>query len=83
VSGCLALGFLVGMARDHGVSDDVVRSFGTGGLGGYTTFSTVSVQVVRLGQDGNDPALALRYLSATMVVGAVAAAVGLGGAGIV
>jgi fluoride exporter len=83
VSGCLALGFLVGLARHHGVSDDVVRSVGTGGLGAYTTFSTVSVQVVRLGQEGDDPALALRYLSATMVIGAVAAALGVWVAGLV
>jgi fluoride exporter len=82
VTGCLALGVLVGLARNHGVSDDVVRSLGTGGLGAYTTFSTVSVQVVRLSIDDDRPAVAARYLTATMVLGALAAAIGVGAAGL-
>ena len=82
VTGCLSLGVLVGLARNHGVSDDVVRSLGTGGLGAYTTFSTVSVQVVRLSIDDDRPTVAARYLTATMVLGALAAAIGVGVAGL-
>lgn len=82
VSGCLALGALAGVARRHGVSDEFVRTVGTGALGAFTTFSTVSVQVVVAATDGEDIGLAARYLVATLVAGATAAAIGVWLAGV-
>jgi fluoride exporter len=76
VSGCLVLGVLVGVARRHGVSDDAVRALGTGGLGAFTTFSTVNVQVVTLAS-AEAGGVASRYLASTIVAGAAAAAVGV------
>jgi len=48
LSGGFALGALVGL----GVGADVLLVFGTGLLGGYTTFSTWMVEAQRLGEDG-------------------------------
>ena len=48
LSGALALGVLVGA----GVGGDVLRLFGTGLLGAYTTFSTWMFESQRLAEDG-------------------------------
>jgi CrcB protein len=48
LSGGLALGVLVGL----GVAGDAMLIFGTGLLGGYTTFSTWMVEAQRLVEDG-------------------------------
>jgi fluoride exporter len=48
LSGGFALGMLVGL----GVAGDAMLMFGTGLLGGYTTFSTWMVEAQRLGEDG-------------------------------
>ena len=78
--GCAILGLMVGLARREGLDDDALFALGTGGVGSFTTFSTVSIQVVRFALDSEAPDVAVRYLSATIVLGAVAAAVGLGAA---
>lgn len=44
LSGSFALGFLTGLALDN----DVARVIAVGLLGGYTTFSTASIDSVRL-----------------------------------
>lgn len=44
LSGSLALGLLAGLAGDH----PVARVIGVGFLGGYTTFSTASLDTVKL-----------------------------------
>jgi CrcB protein len=76
--GCVALGLLVGLARHESLDDDALFALGTGGVGSFTTFSTVSIQVVRFALDDDAADVAVRYLSATIVLGAVAAAAGLG-----
>lgn len=48
VSGSLALGLLVGLALTGTLSAEWRLVLGTGLLGGYTTFSTASVETVRL-----------------------------------
>ncbi|WP_167132577.1 fluoride efflux transporter CrcB [Paramicrobacterium chengjingii] len=52
VSGSFALGLLMGAAAGALVSESVALIVGTGFLGGYTTFSTASVETVRLVQQG-------------------------------
>ena len=51
VTGSLLLGLLVGWASGH-AAGDLVAIAGTGFLGGYTTFSTFSAEIVTLLQQG-------------------------------
>ncbi|WP_375400745.1 fluoride efflux transporter CrcB [uncultured Amnibacterium sp.] len=52
LSGSLALGLLAGFVAGHALPDAIRVVAGTGFLGGYTTFSTASVETVRLVQRG-------------------------------
>ena len=51
VSGSLVLGFLTGLAAGQILPQAWLLVIGTGFLGGYTTFSTASVETVRLLQE--------------------------------
>ena len=76
VSGSLLLGFLAGaVMRNHALSS-LQAVLGTGFLGGYTTFSTASVETVRLVQSGRT-GLALLNALGTMAAAVGAAAAGL------
>lgn len=68
VTGSFALGLLVGAAAGY----TAVAVLGTGLLGGYTTFSTASVETVRLAVEGRRTAAAVNALA--MLAGSVAAA---------
>jgi len=79
-SGSFGLGLLVGLAQAHASPGTEAAQvvLGTGFLGGYTTFSTASVEVVALLREGRRGAAALH--AATMLGGSVlAAAAGLAG----
>ena len=52
LTGCLLLGLLTGLGRHHGLDPTTRTILGTGGLGAYTTFSTFSVETVRLAEEG-------------------------------
>ncbi|MDJ0350095.1 fluoride efflux transporter CrcB [Cryobacterium sp. PH29-G1] len=72
VTGSLLLGLVTGLAMNHLLASEWSLVLGVGLLGGYTTFSTASIETVRLAQ-------AHRYLAALansvgMLVAAVAAA---------
>jgi fluoride exporter len=69
IVGSFLLGLLV---AEHWFDRDVREALGVGFLGGFTTFSTFSVQVV-LEVDAGEPGRAALYL-VTSVVGGVAAA---------
>ncbi len=72
VVGSFLLGLLV---AEHWFDRDVREALGVGFLGGFTTFSTFSVQVV-LDVDAGEPGRAFGYLAASVVGGVAAAAAG-------
>ncbi|MGH3623974.1 MAG: fluoride efflux transporter FluC [Sciscionella sp.] len=75
-TGCLLIGVLMVTVERQGNAHPVVRAFfGVGALGGYTTFSTYTLNIQKLLINGHG-ALALGYL--TMTLGAGLAAVFLG-----
>jgi CrcB protein len=72
ILGSFLLGLLV---AEHWFGRDLREGLGVGFLGGFTTFSTFSVQVV-LEADGGRPGKAAVYLVASVVGGVAAAAAG-------
>jgi fluoride exporter len=66
-SGCAVIGVFMVVITDVRSAHRLVRPFfGTGVLGGFTTFSTYAVDVQRL-SDGGRPGTALAYLVLTLV----------------
>lgn len=77
VSGSFLLGLLVGLdGRRGGMPSAAYLALGTGFLGAYTTFSTWSVDTLRLWQSGF-PGLALANALGSLVAGLLAAWVGM------
>jgi fluoride exporter len=72
IAGSFLLGLLV---AEHWFSRDVREALGVGFLGGFTTFSTFSVQVV-MDVDAGEPWRAFGYLVASVVGGIAAATCG-------
>ena len=72
IVGSFLLGLLV---AEHWFSRDVREGLGVGFLGGFTTFSTFSVQAV-LEVDAGEPARALAYVLASVLGGLAAATAG-------
>ncbi|WP_236122136.1 FluC/FEX family fluoride channel [Cellulomonas palmilytica] len=72
----LLLGGLAGRGADEGPRRAVRLGCGTGVLGGFTTYSTFVLEVQRLGDDG-ERLLAVAYPLASVVVGVLAAVLGL------
>lgn len=73
VIGCFLLGWL--LHHSMLVSDAVKLAIGTGFLGAFTTFSTFGVQTHHAWQ--RSPAIALANVSANVILGLVAAGVGM------
>jgi CrcB protein len=76
VSGSLLLGFLTGLAIGNALPEQWHLVLGGGFLGGYTTFSTASVETVRLIQGGRYAAAAINGFG-VLVVSVAAAGLGL------
>ncbi|MDR6987641.1 CrcB protein [Paenarthrobacter nitroguajacolicus] len=76
ISGSLLLGLLAGFVMRGHAPESLMLVLGTGFLGGYTTFSTASLETVRLVQSGRT-ALAVINALGTMVVSVLAAAAGV------
>ncbi|UOE43261.1 fluoride efflux transporter FluC [Agromyces larvae] len=76
LTGSFALGVLVGLAQ-HRIGADWVMLLGTGLLGGYTTFSTASVETVRLARDRRWRA-AIGYGFGVLAAGVALALLGVG-----
>ncbi|KPI20427.1 CrcB-like protein [Actinobacteria bacterium OK074] len=67
VTGCAVIGVLMVVITDVRSAHRLVRPFfGTGVLGGFTTFSTYAVDVQKL-VDAGHPRTALAYLAATLL----------------
>lgn len=73
--GCLALGFFGTWALQR-VPETVRLGVGTGVLGGFTTFSTFSVETLRFLQAGEVGA-AVFYVGASLIGGVLLAALGI------
>ena len=76
VSGSLLLGVLTGLVMFHGSPSELKAVLGTGFCGGYTTFSTASIETVRLVQRGSG-VQAVGYALGSALVPLGAAALGL------
>lgn len=76
VSGSLLLGFLAGLVMEGQAPQSLQLILGTGFLGGYTTFSTASLETIRLVQSGRI-GLALVNGLGSMAVSVGAAAAGV------
>jgi CrcB protein len=76
VTGSFLLGLVGGLALRHGLPTPWRLVLGTGFLGGYTTFSTASVETVRLLQDRRFVAAIANGLG-QLVVASAAAALGI------
>jgi CrcB protein len=75
--GCLLIGVLMVFVVEIGGAHPLLRPFaGVGILGGFTTYSTYTVDASNLIQAGR-PGLALGYWSGTLVVALVAVATGV------
>ena len=72
IAGSFMLGLL---AAEHWFSRDVREAIGVGFLGGFTTFSTFSVQIVLEVDAGRSDRAAL-YLAASVIGGLAAATAG-------
>jgi CrcB protein len=76
VSGCLLIGVLMVLIGELWPAQRLIRPFfGVGVLGGFTTFSTATVDVQQLVEHGA-PGLALLYLAGTILSALVAVAAG-------
>jgi fluoride exporter len=72
----IAGSFLLGLlTAEQWFSRDVREGVGVGFLGGFTTFSTFSVQAV-LETDAGEPGRAALYVAASVIGGLAAAALG-------
>ena len=62
LTGSFALGVVAGVAANGWLPPEAAAVLGVGLLGGYTTFSTASVETVRLAQEGRYRAAAVNGL---------------------
>lgn len=74
VTACFLLGLLTGWGATHPGQGDVVAVLGVGFLGGYSTFSTASVEGARLLLAGRGAAALVHALGMLLVCSAAAVA---------
>lgn len=82
VTGTLILGFLTGLVLYHGLRGAPVTLIGVGFCGAYTTFSTFTLETIRLLEEGASVEAALAVL-ASLAAGLGVAVVGLALAAVV
>jgi fluoride exporter len=69
------LEFLADRSPDTGWSQRTRLGIGTGGLGGFTTYSALATETVILA--GTHPGRAIGYAMATVIIGAAASVAGI------
>lgn len=75
ILGCLFIGVFLGLSEKTVISQEIKFLIATGLLGGFTTFSALSVEtftLIRLGHTG----MAVSYVSASVIAGLAATFVG-------
>lgn len=79
VTGSFLLGLLTSLALDYAGLDDLTLILGVGVLGGYTTFSTASVEIADLALAAKPLGgiMAVLYGAAMLVLSTLAGALGL------
>lgn len=77
ITGSVLLGLFTGVIISRGGTSDVDLIVGTGLLGGYTTFSTASVEAVRLAVGTRALALAFAHAASMLVLSLAGAGLGL------
>lgn len=75
-TGAFVLGLISGLVLYQGLGHIPSAVIGTGFCGAYTTFSTFSWETVRLIEEGT-PSAAIWNIAGSLVVGLLAAAVGM------
>lgn len=75
VLGALVIGFVVGVTADNTASPNTVLFWKTGVCGGFTTFSTFSLETLRL-FEGGQTASGLLYADASVVLCALGVHIG-------
>ncbi|MEO5974787.1 MAG: fluoride efflux transporter CrcB [Ilumatobacteraceae bacterium] len=76
VIGSLILGVFIGLHLQHGLSKSIELAVGTGFCGGFTTFSSLMYDGTQLAQAGAYRQ-AVEILSLNMILGGIAATIGL------
>lgn len=76
VTSCFLLGVLTGLAIAHSAQAELTAVLGVGLLGGYSTFSTASLEGVRLLREGR-PWTALSHTGGMLTASLAASALGL------
>ncbi|UKA48646.1 fluoride efflux transporter CrcB [Arthrobacter sp. FW305-123] len=77
ITGSFALGVLAGAVMRGHASESVFLILGTGFLGGYTTFSTASLETIRLIQSGRTGVALINGLG-SMAASVLSATAGVG-----
>lgn len=76
ISGAFVIGLLFALVAHKHISAALQLTLATGFLGGYTTFSTMNWEGVQLVRGGSTP-LGLLYLGGSMLLGLLAATLGI------